>query len=327
MSDRVIGIDVGGTKILAAVVNREGQILASKKTRTPTGLTFAEALPHFKDLAEEAMARIDMDWEAIAGVGLAIPSAIDPATGKLRHAPNLGWRDEPAFKPCGELFDRPVAMGNDVSCGLFAEYLYGAARGSTSAGGFFVGTGLGGGVVLEGQLLEGPHGLAGELGHMVVKFGGRKCGCGNRGCLEAYCSKVAFGKRFHKLIVNKERKSILTDLVGTELANVRSRDLREAFQAGDDVVCSVLNKAMRKLGAGAASLTACVDVDCIVFGGGVIEALGPELLPEIQAGFEAHLFGLSPAEVTLKLSELGDDAVPLGAAAIAWRLLEGSNPP
>jgi glucokinase len=185
MSHTVIGIDVGGTNIVAAVVSGGGPPVASKKGKTPQGLSFAEAVPKFKEMAEKAMAKAGVGWDGIAAVGLAVPSSIDPRTGILRHAPNLGWQNEQALAPCREIFAKPVALGNDVSFGLYAEHLFGSAKGTSSVAGFFVGTGLGGGLVLNGDLVEGPHGLAGEFGHMVVKQGGRTCGCGKEGCIEA----------------------------------------------------------------------------------------------------------------------------------------------
>ncbi len=317
----VVGIDVGGTNILAAVVARDGTIAAANKIRTPTGLPFAAAVAKIKEAADVALGKAKLEWAEIAGVGLAVPSSIDPGTGVLRHAPNLGWKNIPAREVCQAAFGCPVTLANDVNAGLYGEFLHGAARGRRSAAGFFVGTGLGGGLVIDGKLLEGGRGLAGEFGHMVVKYNGRHCGCGNRGCLEAYCSKVAFGKQFRRLICGRKKSSLLTKLVGDDLDNVRSKHLTQAYMKGDGVVCGVVNKGMRTLGAAAASLAAAVDVDCFVFGGGVIEALGRQLMPEIRAGFAKHAFGLDPNEVELKLSELGDHAVPLGAAALAWASL------
>ena len=317
MGDLTIGIDLGGTNIVAAATDANAKILEREKVKTEPGESLAATAEKMREAASQVLETIEKGWDDVLNVGIAIPSAIDPATGDLLHAPNLGWQDEPALATLETVFGCRVFLQNDVNCGVLAEYRLGAARGASTVAGFLVGTGLGGGLIINGRVYPCRRGCAGELGHQIVKVKGAKCGCGNRGCLEAYSSKTGFGRRFRKQIEKKGKSSMLTELVGNNLSNVKSKHLKTAYLADDSVVTKTLNRGARMLGVGAANMMTILAPDCIVFGGGVIEALGEALLPYIREGMEAHLFGVKPEDVSLRISELGDDAVPLGAALVA----------
>ena len=317
MGELTIGIDLGGTNIVAVATDTDANILEREKVNTTSGQDVESTARQMHEAASETLDSLDRDWEDVGNVGIAIPSAIDPATGDLLHAPNLGWQQQPALPTFESVFGRKVFLQNDVNCGLLAEHRLGAGRGAGTLVGFFVGTGLGGALLVNGRLHTGLRGCAGELGHQIVKYKGARCGCGNRGCLEAYCSKTGFGRRFRKKIEKKGKKSMLTEMVGSDLDNVKSKYLKKAYLAGDDVVTKTLNRGAYMLGVGTANLMAALAPDCVVYGGGVMEALGEALLPQVREGLDEHLFGLQPQDVTLKLSELGDDAVPLGAALYA----------
>jgi glucokinase len=317
MSSLFIGIDLGGTNIVAAVVDADGKILARHKVKTSPQAELESTAGVMRQTAENALAQTGREWEQVSRVGIAVPASIDPDTGDLLHAPNLGWQNQPARATFTRVFGREVCLENDVNCGTLAEYKVGAAAGCRTVVGLFVGTGLGGGLIVNGVLHTGVRGVAGEIGHHIIRVGGRRCGCGHRGCLEAYCSKTAFGRRFEKLILRKGRKSVLQDYVGDNFANVRSKYLAKAYAAGDKVCCEVLNEGAYMLGVACANIMAVLAPDCIVLGGGVMEALGSQLLPNVEKGMADHLFGIEPADVSLRLSALGDDAVPLGAALLA----------
>lgn len=313
-----LGIDVGGTKIFVILLDAaSGKVVARAKADTPVkeGLNGVAALA--AELGRQVLAEAGKSADDLIQTGVAVPSAVDPAAGVVLHSPALGWKNLPAKGAFEKAFGRPVRLDNDVNCGVLAEALLGAGRGSASVAGFFVGTGLGGGIVIGGKLFRGVRGAAGEFGHAVIKVNGRRCGCGKRGCLEAYCSKTGFGRRFDKLINKRGMKSCLAELVGgDDFRNVRSKVLAKAYRRGDPVVCTVLDKGAAMLGIAVANLMAVLAPDCVVLGGGVMEALGEELFPFVKRSAEQHLFGLGPKDLNLKLAQFGDDAVALGAALL-----------
>ncbi len=317
MEKLVVGIDLGGTNTVAIAVAPDGKIVGRNKTTTRTGQGVKKTAVDMRETAKKALAEAGATWDDAKAAGIAIPASIDPQTGDLLHAPNLGWKNQPAVPTFSQIFELPVYLENDVNCGTLAEHQLGAAKGCRSVVGFFVGTGLGGGIIINDLLYTGKRGLAGELGHQVIKVGGRKCGCGNSGCLEAYCSKTGFGKAFHKLINVKGKKSVLTSLAGEDFRNVKSGILRKAYEQDDKITKRVLHQGARYLGIAAANTMAAISPECIVFGGGVIEALGKALLPVIRGGVGEALFGIDLEDVDLRLTDLGDDAVPLGAAVLA----------
>ena len=319
MADKLtIGVDLGGTKILAAVVDSKGAIRARAKDDTPVSKGLEGVAARMQELATQALAEMKATWDDVGELGIAVPGSVDPATGVVLHAPALGWKNQSARELFRAVFKRPVRIDNDVNCGVLAEAKLGAGRGFKCVVGYFVGTGTGGGIVINGKLHRGLRGSAGELGHETVRFGGRKCGCGKCGCLEAYCSKTAFARRLNKAINRKRMKSCITELVeGNDFRGLKSKVLAKAYRRGDPVVCNIVNQGALMLGVAVANMMAVLAPDCVILGGGVMESLGEELLPKVRESAESELFGLQPADLTLKLSELGDDAVPLGAALLA----------
>ncbi len=320
MADLTIGIDLGGSKILALVTDQAGQVLARAKQRTDVEAGLDGIAAQMRDAAVKALEKCERSWEDVREIGAAVPGAVTPGEGVVLHAPALGWRNAPAGKLLSDLFERPVVLENDVNCGTFAEFSLGAAKGSESVVGYFVGTGLGGAVIIDGKVRRGRTGVAGELGHEIVRYNGRRCGCGHKGCIEAYSSKTAFCKRFRKLILEKKKKSLLPGMVRDKsFKTIRSKELAKAYRRNDKITRKVLEQGARMLGVATANLCAIVAPECVVYGGGVMEALGEELMPFIREAFEEHLFGIRPEDVSLVLSALGDDAVPLGAALAAQR--------
>ena len=312
-----LGVDLGGTKIYAVVVDASGTVVGTAKSETPKGTSVEEAAPVLRKTAEQAVAAAGAKWNAIRRVGIAMPGVVDPITFRVKGAHNLGWNDVPARDVFAKTFRKKVSLGNDVDCGTLAEAVAGAAKGAGCVIGFFVGTGLGGGIVLDGKLHSGSHGLAGEFGHTILKKNGRLCTCGRKGCLEAYCSKVALSAKLEKLVNTKGKKTILTKMIGNDFSRLKSSKLRKAYRKGDKLVVKLLDEMAYNLGLGTASVAAVIDPDCVVYGGGVIEALGEELMPSIKKGFAAALFSLNPNSIPLRVSSLGDDAVAIGAALMA----------
>ena len=313
-----LGIDVGATKIYAAVVDSENNIAGKAKIRVELSNDPQSLAKQVKQAADAALESCGMRLDGIGAIGIALPTSIDPVTGDCVHAPNLGLKNFSVREHFKGLFGRDdIYLGNDGNCGILGEYYFGAARGVKSAAGYFVGTGLGGGIIIDGRLLTGNGGIAGELGHATIKYNGAKCGCGKRGCVEAYASKAGFIRALKKEILGKSVDSELMGLIDCKTVNIRSKQLASAYAKDNRAVRTVIDSAMMKLGAAAASLCAVIAPDCIVFGGGVMESMGRSLMPSIEAGFRENLFGISPDRVKLKLSELMDFAVACGATVLA----------
>jgi glucokinase len=270
-----------------------------------------------KKASEEALLEAGLSWKDVESVGIAVPSAVDPDTGDALHSPALGWINQPLRKRFQQIFRKKLFLENDVNCGTLAEFRIGAAKGYNSVVGYFVGTGLGGGIIINGKLHTGVRGSAGELGHEIIEYKGRKCGCGKLGCIEAYCSKTAFCRQFQKLITQEGKKSLLSDYTNNNFKGIKSSALLKCYNAKDKLTRRVLNKGFYLLGLAAANQASIIAPECIVFGGGVIEAFKKLPMPHIRRGFSENLFALSPEDIKLKLSSLGDDAVPVGAAIYA----------
>lgn len=313
-----LGIDLGGTKIYAVITDPDHKVIARGKRSTNPESTPEETVSDMFETAQDALLEAGLTLKDISFIGAAVPSPVDPETGECLHATNLGWKNISLKESLKEKFGCPVVLGNDANLGLLGEHYCGAAKGFRSSVGFFIGTGLGGGIIIDGKLHSGKKGIAGELGHMVIKVGGKRCGCGNRGCLEAYCSKIAFVKALRKAVFRRGESTMLPeDKFNERSRNIKSKYLARAYENEDPAVRKVIDKGLRMLGAAAASLCATVAPECIVIGGGFAEAMGKELLPPFEASFRTHLFGLSPDEVEIRLSELGDDAVAVGATLLA----------
>ncbi len=314
MNDLCLGIDLGGTKVLGILIDKDNNIIGRAKVKTKYKLGPEEICIQIKELANSVLSETQFGLADVKDIGVAVPTSIDPKSGDSLHSPALGWRNLPIKKTLENVFGREIHLENDANCGIYSEFKLGAGKGFDNVVGYFVGTGLGGGIIVNGRLIRGIRGAAAELGHEIIKFNGRKCGCGNRGCLEAYCSKTAFGKRFQKEIMGKNRKSIVSKYAGDDFTRLKSSVLADAFRHKDELTVKIVTKGFEALGVAVANIAAVLAPECVVIGGGVVQSLGEAILPFVQKGFENNLFALSPNDIKIRLSELGDDAVPLGAA-------------
>jgi glucokinase len=304
-----IGIDLGGTKIYG--VRLKGtDVVAEAKGKTPVQggpLAIVDAIAELVDELGGAKAAPD-------GLGVGAPGVIDVETGVIRVAPNLpGWIEPFALGPAlAEATGvSKVALDNDVNVGIAAEHRLGAAKGADEVLGVFVGTGVGGGLVLGGAVRRGASGLAGEIGHVVVKPGGRPCGCGGRGHLEAYAGRAGMERRAREL----EAKGQDTALV--ELAKAKrmtSSVWAKALAAGDHVAVTLIDEAVAALGRAVAGAVLLLDLELVVVGGGLADRLGPAFVGRIEQAVRGDLFGGSKVRVVP--AELGDRAGAIGAALL-----------
>jgi glucokinase len=325
-----VGIDLGGTKILAAVVGSdgqigaEGQILAQAKQKTRPKEGPDAVIQRIADTARKAALRAGVDWTAIRGVGIGAPGPIDPEAGMVYNPPNLPDWDAVALGPrLSEALGVPVYLENDVNLGTLGEYAQGAGRGTRDMVGIFVGTGVGGGLILDGKLRSGFRHAAGELGHMVILAGGPVCGCGRRGCLEALASRTAI-ERDIRLGLEAGRESLIPKLTRNGKLRLTSGILAKAYRRGDPLVTEVLARAQWYLGLHTASIVNLIDPEIVVFGGGLVEALDEELLASIRVtALEHYIQRVDADKVRIVPAELGDHAVSIGAAVLVGQRIGG----
>jgi glucokinase len=315
-----LGIDLGGTKTLAAVIDiTSGEVVASarKRTRAERGQDFVSQ--RTIELATSAIddAKLPAGSEIIA-IGVGAAGQIDRKNGVVVDAPNLGVHDMQLGSILRTHFGKPVYVGNDVEVAAQGENLYGAGKGYNNFVCMFIGTGIGSGIVQNGKLYTGLSGTAGEVGHMTLVADGRICGCGSRGCLEAYASRTAITKSILAEI-HHGRSSVLNDDALKQLKEgetiIRSGILAHAIQQKDELVTEMILEAANYLGYGIASILNFYNPDAVVLGGGVIEAI--DLLYE-TAVHRARTVALSaPAKATPILkAKLGDFSGVVGAACL-----------
>ena len=305
-----IGLDLGGTKIQAVAIRRGATVIGSARRDTPHRGGPEAVIAALADSAREVVATAGATLAEVSGVGVGSPGAIDKDAGTIAQVANIDDWDGPF--PLGPMLAAelglPVAIGNDVNVAVDAERRYGAGRGFRSFLGVFWGTGVGGGIVIDGKLLLG-RGSAGEIGHVCARPDGRRCNCGLRGCVEAYAGRGALEERARK------RKTILF-----ELQRKRGRDrltsgvwLR-ALDAGDEAARELLDEAVEALGVGIGSAVSLLDVQAVVIGGGLGERLGPTWLARIEKAAAAHTFFKTPP--VYRLAELGDMGGAIGASLL-----------
>ena len=308
------GLDLGGTKIQAVVTDGESKVLGKARRETPHRGGPEAVVFELAETLRAALADAGVEVMGLATVGVGAPGSIDAETGTVIQVANIeGWDTPYRLGPAlAEELGRPVTIGNDVNVAVEAERRFGAGRGFDSFLGVFWGTGVGGGIVMDGRPLHG-RGSAGEIGHVCSKPGGRRCNCGLDGCVEAYAGRGALEDRARELA--KSRSTILF-----ELMDKRGRDrltsgvwLR-ALQAGDEVAEELILRAVEALGVGIGSAVTLLDVEAVIIGGGLGERLGPEWLARIEAAAGRHTFFREPP--VYRLAQLGDLGGAIGASLL-----------
>jgi glucokinase len=314
-----IGLDVGGTKIAGGVVDETGAIVHAGRVETPAQDP-AAIVRGCADLA----GRLARDGGVeIDAVGVACAGFIDADRSTVLFAPNLAWRNLPLRDELAALIGLPVVIENDANAAAWGEFTHGAAEHADGMMLLTVGTGIGGGAVVRGQLLRGGYGIAGEFGHVRVVPGGLRCGCGNKGCLESYASGSALLRAARELVATGGADAIaLTQRCGGDPSKLRGADVTELAEAGDIASVELLAEVGTWLGEGAASIGAVLDPDVVVIGGGV-SAAGDLLLEPARTAFRRNLIGRGHRpEPEVVLATLGNDAGVIGAGELARQHLE-----
>jgi glucokinase len=313
------GIDLGGTKIQAVIVDDDHTVLGSARRPTPTTGTPQGVAEAMQGALGDAAEAAHVEPQQLAGVGVGSPGTIDD--GVVTSARNLpGWEGSfPLARTLTDAFGCPVALGNDVQVATNAEFELGAGKPYDSLLGVFWGTGVGGGIVLDGKPWNG-RGAAGEIGHIVVELDGARCTCGRRGCMEAYAGRSAMEAHAAKL-VEKGRKTDLFKLMKErKRTRVTSGIWARALEQNDELAQHMVERALRALGAGVASALNVLDVECVIIGGGLGVRLGEPYAERIREEMMPHLFAdFHPPDV--HVAALGD----LGGAVGATLLVEGDR--
>ena len=307
-----IGVDVGGTRVSALLVDCEGggEILDRSAAGTPAtdaALTVETIVSVARELSE--------GHGEVAAIGIGAAGLVD-IDGGVRFAPNIAWRDVPLAARVAGALGIPTRADNDATAAAWGEFRFGAGRGSDDMLLVTVGTGIGGGIVAGGQLFRGAHGFGAEIGHIIVEPGGPRCGCGNLGCWEAVAAGRAIDRLGRAAAVEHPR-SILADLAGGDAERVTGAHVATAARRGDPIAVHIMEEVGRRLGEGIAGLVNVLDPDLVVIGGGAIEAADLLLGPARAAFRDAVMAPDHRPEVPIVPAALGNDAGAVGAADLA----------
>jgi glucokinase len=307
------GVHVGGTKILAGVFDAELNPLGVAKVRTGTRRDPVFILGSIARAVIDAANASEVSASEIAAVGIGLPAVVNPHTGTVTLGVNFGWKDLPVRELLQRTLPMPVFVDNDANLSLLGIYEHELRRAPKVLLGVFIGSGIGGAVITEGLPYRGASHSAGEVGHMILDMRGPKCACGRRGCFEALASRAAIFRDVRDAMAQGQ-ETMLTEILGPDLAELRSGHLRKAFRAADPVVRTILTRAAEYTAIALSNLVLLWDPELIVLGGGLIEAVGTELQPLIQrlCGEMLPQGSASPPEIIL--TSLADNAGILGGA-------------
>jgi glucokinase len=314
----IVGVDLGGTNIAAGALPIDGSaVLAfgSRLTRAELGdVAVADRIVEaIEDVIADVMKETGAARSDFLGVGLGAPGPLDREKGIVIVAPNLGWRNFPLRDRIASAVKLPATLDNDANCATVGEWWCGAARGARNVVGLTIGTGIGGGLILNGDLYHGSSDVAGEIGHTTIDSTGRRCKCGNYGCLEAYASGPAIAERAREALAGDEA-SMLPRMVGGDLEKITARTVYDASLRGDETAREVVRETARFLGTGLANLLNIVNPDVVVLAGGVTEA-GDALFEPLRAEVKRRAFRPAVEACRIVPGMLGGSAGVVGAVA------------
>ncbi len=309
-----ICLDVGGTKVLGAIFNEKDEIIYRLKKRSKSGGEgSADVEKVIISVVEEMISESGIDRSRLNAIASCAPGVIDQERGVVLFTPNLPWRDYDMASSMRKKFGVPFYVGNDVNLGVLGEYHFGAGRGYQNIVGFFVGTGMGGGLILNGSLYTGNQFKAAEYGHMVLDPEGPLCNCGQRGCLEAFSSKQGMSAYIRQQAA-RGRETMMAEAVQDGV--FRSKKLKKALEAGDKVALEAVDRSCHWLAVAAGNMINIFSPDLILLGGGVIEAVGDLFLKKILEEVDRYCMPAIRSTVDIKIADLGDDSILYGDLAM-----------
>jgi len=315
----VLGVDIGGTNLMVAALAAEGGepvALRSQPTLPERGgdAVVADIAALVDGVVKETLAIAGGARDDAMGLGIGCPGPLDLTTGVVISSPNLGWEGYPIRDRIAEAVGLPVSLDNDANCATYGEWWQGAGKGSSSLVGVTVGTGIGGGYILDGRLVRGASGSAGEIGHTTINFTGRRCGCGNYGCLEAYASGPNIAARAREGL-EAGYESSLRDLVEGDLEAITARTVYDALMDGDEYAQEVMTETAKILGAGVANVVNAFNPEVVVIVGGVTRA-GDHLFGPLRSEVRRRAFPSAVEVCTIVPGALPATAGVIGAAGI-----------
>jgi glucokinase len=315
----ILGLDIGGTNIVLGLVPMEGGVpLGTRSIPTHPEDGGREVIGRAARAAEECMSEVLASQagtrEQVAGVGIGAPGPLNRKTGILLEAPNLGWRDFPLRELVSRTLGLPAELDNDANCATYGEWWLGAGKGAGTLVGLTLGTGIGGGLVIGGEIHHGASDVAGEFGHTTIDSTGRKCKCGNYGCLEAYASGPNIAARAVEGLEHGT-ESVLFDLVDGDLKRVTAATVYEGVVRGDPYCQEVMKETAKFLGVGVANLINSLNPDAVVIAGGVTRA-GDHLFIPLEKEIRRRAFRAAVDACRVLPAALPETAGVIGAAAI-----------
>ena len=311
----VISIDMGGTKVLASLINKEDGIVARVKKPTNPDASESEYIKTLTAIVKDVIRKSGIKAKNIEAVCLGVPGSVNPYTGVIGLAPNLGLKNFNIKEKLQAKITLPVLIENDVNLGALGIKNFGVGKKAKNMLAVFIGTGIGGGLILNEKLYRGSKFVAGEIGHILVDKDGPVCGCGNRGCFEAVASRTAIVNKIIADIKSGKKSKLANKVKIGEI--IKSKVLANAVEAGDKVVTKRISEGCEVIGGVLASLANFMNFDMIVLGGGMIEALDDYMLPRIKDAFNNHVLKASANGLEIVPSKLGDDAAIWGGIALA----------
>jgi glucokinase len=315
-----VGIDLGGTNIKSGVVDGNGKPLSKLSVTTPAESGPEAVMQAMASAARQATAAAGISMSQVTGIGMGAPGPLDLEAGVVRSAPNMaGWIDVPIRRRVSELLGQPCVLENDANAAGFGEYWCGAGRQLPNVKHLVMitlGTGIGSGIVINGEVLHGTYTMAGEAGHVIIVPGGRQCACGQRGCIEAYASATNTAKRAIEA-VQAGGKTTLAEAFKGRVDQITSKDVFDHAKAGDKFATQIVDETGYYLGILCVNICRFFDPQMIVFAGGMIHA-GDHLFDIIRSSFADNTWTVVKDHVQIVPALLGNDAGFIGAAGVAW---------
>ena len=310
-----ICLDVGGTKVLGAIFNEKDEIIYRLKKRSKSeGEGSADVEKVIISVVEEMIKKSGIDPKKLNAIASCAPGVIDQDRGIVLFTPNLPWRNYDIAGAMKKKFGVPFFVGNDVNLGVLGEYKFGAAQGYKNIVGFFPGTGMGGGLILDGKLFTGNQFKAAEYGHMTLDPDGPLCGCGQSGCLEVFSSKRGMSDYIRQQVGRKRPCMLAEDVANGGI--FRSKRLKKALAAKDEVAMEAVDRACHYLAIATGNMINTISPDLVIYGGGIMAAMGPLFLEKILKELDRYCMVSIRPTVDVKLAALGDDSILYGDLAL-----------
>ncbi len=309
-----VGIDIGGTGIKVGIIGSDLSVIAENAIHTYTDIPFKEQVSHIVDCVVQTAASAGISPDRIESVGVGIPG-IANSRGEVIKCTNMGWYHVPFRNVFQEMLHVPVHIDNDANVAALAESVAGVSAGTSSSVFITIGTGIGSGIIIDGKIWKGFHGIGGELGHVILCLDGEPCTCGNHGCLERYCSATALIRMAREAAASHPDSMILS-AAGGKAENIEARTLIDCARNHDPVAVEVFNRYISCLAQAIASIVNLLDPEIIVIGGGVSKA-GSFLLDPVTREFSKYVIFNDQPMPEIKLAVLGPEAGIIGAAMLS----------